>query len=100
MGPPLTMHVSITEKTNRRLFSTKENNLVNLRFSTFLETSKLDQLREITDTSLDFIEMSHSKEETQKEVTILEKQLIELRPYITALNSVMTFFWRLKNIEH
>ncbi|HFF5137802.1 TPA: hypothetical protein ACGDMP_003873, partial [Acinetobacter baumannii] len=69
------MHVSITEKTNRRLFSTKENNLVNLRFSTFLETSKLDQLREITDTSLDFIEMSHSKEETQKEVTILEKQL-------------------------
>ncbi|ENT2591239.1 hypothetical protein [Acinetobacter baumannii] len=94
------MHVSITEKTNRRLFSTKENNLVNLRFSTFLETSKLDQLREITDTSLDFIEMSHSKEETQKEVTILEKQLIELRPYITALNSVMTFFWRLKNIEH
>ncbi|MDP7921379.1 hypothetical protein [Acinetobacter baumannii] len=81
------MHVSITEKTNRRLFSTKENNLVNLRFSTFLETSKLDQLREITDTSLDFIEMSHSKEETQKEVTILEKQLIELRPYITALNS-------------
>ncbi|EPG8192838.1 hypothetical protein LF361_003611, partial [Acinetobacter baumannii] len=83
------MHVSITEKTNRRLFSTKENNLVNLRFSTFLETSKLDQLREITDTSLDFIEMSHSKEETQKEVTILEKQLIELRPYITALNSVM-----------
>lgn len=46
-------------------FLTKETNLVNPRFSTFSETSKLDQLREITDISLDFIQMSHSKEETQ-----------------------------------
>jgi DNA-binding PadR family transcriptional regulator len=101
-------------------FLTKETNLVNPRFSTFSETSKLDQLREITDISLDFIEMSHSKEETQKEITILEKQLrifallekkfpnsvnrihaqknvcyeqlIELRAYITVLESVMTSF--------
>lgn len=56
-------------------FLTKETNFVNPHFSTFSETSKLDQLREITDTSLDFIEMSHSKEETQKKILMLEKQL-------------------------
>lgn len=32
-------------------------------------------MREITDISLDFIEMSHSKEETQKKISMLEKQL-------------------------
>lgn len=48
-------------------FLTKETNLVNPRFSTFSETNKLYQLREITGVSLDFIQMRHSKEETQKE---------------------------------
>lgn len=36
-------------------FLTKETNLVNPRLSTFSETNKLDQLREITGISLDFI---------------------------------------------
>ena len=99
-------------------FLTKETNLVNPRFSTFSETSKLDQLREITGASLDFIEMSHSIEETQKEISILEKQresfsllekkypnsairinaeknkciekLNDLNAYTTALNCVLT----------
>ncbi len=39
-------------------YLTKETNLVNPRFSTFSETNKLDQLREITEVSLDFIQMS------------------------------------------
>lgn len=56
-------------------FLTKETNWVNPRFSTFSETSKLDQLREITDLSLDFVEMKHSEEETQKRILMLEKQL-------------------------
>ena len=56
-------------------FLTKETNLANPRLSTFSETNKLDQLREIRETSLDFIEMTNSKEETRKEITILEKQL-------------------------
>lgn len=56
-------------------FLTKETNLVNPRFSTFSETGKIYQLREITGESLDFIEMSHAKEETQKKISILEKQL-------------------------
>ncbi len=92
--------------------------MVNPRFSTFSETSKLDQLREITGASLDFIEMSHSIEETQKEISILEKQresfsllekkypnsairinaeknkciekLNDLNAYITALNCILT----------
>ena len=45
-------------------FLTKETNLVNPRFSTFSETNKPYQLREITGVSLDFIQMRHSKEET------------------------------------
>lgn len=56
-------------------FLTKETNLVNPRLSTFSETNKLDQLREITGISLDFIQMRHSKEETQKKISMLEKQL-------------------------
>lgn len=56
-------------------FLTKETNLTNPRFSTFSETEKIGQLREITGISLDFIEMSHSKEETQKKISMLEKQL-------------------------
>lgn len=56
-------------------FLTKETNWINPRFSTFSETSKLDQLREITDLSLDFVEMKHSEEETQKKISMLEKQL-------------------------
>lgn len=56
-------------------FLTKETNLVNPRFSTFSETTKLNQLREITDLSLDIIEMKNSKEETQKKISMLEKQL-------------------------
>lgn len=56
-------------------FLTKETNLVNPRFSTFSETEKIGQFRETTDISLDFIEMSHSKEETQKKISMLEKQL-------------------------
>lgn len=99
-------------------FLTKETNLVNPRFSTFSETNKLNQLREITGLSLDFIEMRHSEEETQKKISILEKQLesffllekkfpnsaikinaeknkcfeelINLNAYSTALNCVLT----------
>jgi DNA-binding PadR family transcriptional regulator len=56
-------------------FLTKETNLVSPRFSTFSETGKIDQLREITGVSLDFIQMRHSKEETQKKISMLEKQL-------------------------
>lgn len=56
-------------------FLIKETNLINPRFSRYSETNKLDQLREITGVSLDFIEMSHSKEETQKKISMLEKQL-------------------------
>ncbi|WP_068910568.1 hypothetical protein [Acinetobacter sp. WCHAc010034] len=56
-------------------FLIKETNLVNPRFSTFSETSKLDQLRETTGVSLDFIKMRHYKEETQKKISMLEKQL-------------------------
>ena len=101
-------------------FLTKETNLVNPRFSTFSETEKIDQLREITDISLDFIEMKNSHEETKKAMLMLEKQLqifallekrfpnsvnrintqkaicyeklIDLRAYIAALNSVITSF--------
>ncbi|HHP0302431.1 hypothetical protein MSC39_13820 [Acinetobacter nosocomialis] len=99
-------------------FLTKETNLVNPRFSTFSETGKIYQLREITGESLDFIEMSHAKEETQKKISILEKQLEsfsllekkypnsairinaeknkcieklnDLNAYITALNCILT----------
>ena len=56
-------------------FLIKETNLVNSRLSTFSETNKLDQLREITGVSLDFIEMRYSKDETQKKISMLEKQL-------------------------
>lgn len=56
-------------------FLTKETNLVNPRLSMFSETNKLDQLREITGISLDFIEMRYSKDETQKKISMLEKQL-------------------------
>lgn len=101
-------------------YLTKETNLVNPRFSTFSETEKIDQLREITDISLDFIEMKNSHEETKKAMLMLEKQLqifallekrfpnsvnrintqkaicyeklIDLRAYIAALNSVITSF--------
>ena len=101
-------------------FLTKETNLVNPRFSTFSETNKLDQLREIKDLSLDFMEMKNSHEETKKAISMLEKQLqifallekrfpnsvtqinaqkaicyeklIDLRAYITALDSVLTSF--------
>lgn len=65
----------LLRKLVENCFLTKETNLVNPRLSTFLETSKLEQLREITDTSIDFMEMNRFKEETQKEITILEKQL-------------------------
>lgn len=46
------------------VFLTKEIDSVNPRFSSFSETNKLHHLREVTDISLDFIQMRHSKEET------------------------------------
>ena len=101
-------------------FLIKETNLVNSRLSTFSETNKLDQLREITGVSLDFIEMRCTKDETQKKISMLEKQLnsfsllekkfpnsairinseknkcieelTDLNAYSTALDSILTSF--------
>lgn len=56
-------------------FLTKEINFINPRFSTFSETDKLDQLREVTNLSLDFMEMRQSQEETNNSISLLEKQL-------------------------
>lgn len=56
-------------------FLTKEIHPFNHRSSTFSETEKLDQLRDVTDLSLDFMEMRLSQEETKKSILVLEKQL-------------------------
>ena len=88
-------------------FLTKETNLVNPRLSTFSETNKLDQLREITGISLDFIQMRHSKEETQKKISMLEKQLesfsfvytINLSPPITIIGSPLILLQNLPLLE-
>lgn len=56
-------------------FLTKETNLVNPRFSTFSETSKLDQLRELNSSSRDLMQMKNSQKETRDSIALLEKQL-------------------------
>lgn len=56
-------------------FLIKETNLVNSRLSTFSETSKLDQLRELNSSSRDLMQMKNSQKETRNSITILEKQL-------------------------
>ena len=56
-------------------FLTKETNLVNPRFSTFSETSKLDQLRELNSSSRDLMQMKNSQKETRNSIALLEKQL-------------------------
>lgn len=86
------------------VFLTKETNLVNPRLSTFSETSKLDQLRELNSSTRDLMQMKNSQKETRNSITLLEKktqnfnllkknfidQLENLHAYNTALNSVLT----------
>ena len=54
-------------------FLTKETNLVNPRFSTFSETNKLDQLRELNSSSRDLMQMKNSQKETRDSIALLEK---------------------------
>lgn len=56
-------------------FLIKEIHPKNPCLSTFSETHKIKQLRELTHSSIDFIQMKQSQEETKNAIFILEKQI-------------------------
>lgn len=101
-------------------FLIKKTNETNPKFSKFYETEKLNNFKNLSESSTDFVQMRESEQEAKKEICLLEKQLqnyellerrypnsrvliniqktkckdriLDLNAYKTALNSVLASY--------